>query len=118
MPPEVEDRASLLDMLIFAREAMAFVHGRKRLDLDQDRGFLRSLERVLELVGEAARRISLVTREAHPAIPWKDIIGMRNIIAHEYGKVDLDEIWKATQQDVPRLVATLEEVVASLPLPE
>lgn len=43
---------------------------------------------------------------------------MRNIIAHEYGKVDLDEIWKATQQDVPRLVAALEELVASLPLPE
>lgn len=118
MPPEIEDRASLYDMLVFAREALAFARGRKREDLDQDRGFLRSLERVLELIGEAARRISPATREKHPAIPWKDIIGMRNIIAHEYGKVDLDEIWKATQQDVPRLAAALEEIVATLPLPE
>ena len=118
MPPEIEDQASLYDMLMFAREAMSFARGRKRVDLDQDRGFLRSLERVLELIGGAARRISQATREEHPAIPWKDIIGMRNIIAHEYGKVDLDEIWKATQQDVPRLAAALEEIVATLPLPE
>lgn len=101
MPPEIEDRASLFDMLVFAREAMTFVRGRKRVDLDLDRGFLRALERVLELIGEAARRISLATREAYPAIPWKDIIGMRNIIAHEYCEVDLDEIWKTMQQDVP-----------------
>jgi uncharacterized protein with HEPN domain len=118
MPPEIEDRASLFDMLVFAREAMAFARGRKRVDLDRDRGFLRSLERVLELIGEAARRISLETQEAYPAIPWKDIIGMRNIIAHEYGKVDLDEIWKTMQEDVPRLVATLEELVSTLPIPE
>lgn len=43
---------------------------------------------------------------------------MRNIIAHEYGEVDLDEIWKAMQQDVPRLVATLEELVSTLPNPQ
>lgn len=117
MPPDVRDRASLLDMLEFAREAVAFAHGRKRSDLDRDRSFLRSLERVLELIGEAARRISEATRDAHPAIPWQDIIGMRNIIAHEYGKIDLDEIWKATQADVPKLVSALEGIVASLPPP-
>ena len=72
---------------------MAFARGRKREDLDQYGGFLCALERVLELIGEAARRITPATRETHPAIPWKDIIGMRNIIAHEYGKVDFDEIW-------------------------
>lgn len=43
---------------------------------------------------------------------------MRNIIAHEYGKIDLDEIWKAAQEDVPRLVAALEKLVATLPPPE
>lgn len=95
-------------MLEFAREAVAFA---------QDRGFLRSLERVLELIGEAARRISAATREAHPALPWQDIIGMRNIIAHEYGKIDLDEIWKATQADVPELVLALERIVVGLPPP-
>ena len=117
MLPEVEDRASLLDMLEFAREALAFSRGRKRADLDQDRAFLRALERTLELIGEAARRISAVTRETYPKIPWQDIIGMRNIIAHEYGKIDLDEIWKAVQADVPELVMALEKIVANLPPP-
>lgn len=68
MPPEIEDRASLFDMLVFAREAMAFARGRKRVDLDQDRGFLRSLERVLELIGEAARRISPATQQDVPRL--------------------------------------------------
>jgi len=60
-----------------------------------------ALERDLQLIGEAARRISLATSEANTAIPWKDIIGKRNTIANEYGEVDLDEIWKTMQQDVP-----------------
>ena len=116
MPPEVDDRASLVDMLEFAREVVAFARSRSRADLDRDKALLRSLERALELVGECARRMSLVTREAHPSIPWQDIIGMRNIIAHEYGRVDRDEIWKTVQRDAPRLVSALEEIVAKLSL--
>lgn len=94
MPPDDEDRASLVDMLGFAREVVEFSRGRRRADLDHDRAFLRALERALELVGECARRISAGTRRAHPAVPWQDIVGMRNVIAHEYGRVDLDEIWR------------------------
>ena len=104
-------------MLEFAREVVDFARGRSRTDLDSDRAFLRSLERVLELLGECSRRISPKTRQAHPAIPWQDIIGMRNIIAHEYGKIDLDEIWKTVQSDAPKLLSALEEIVARLPPP-
>jgi uncharacterized protein with HEPN domain len=80
-----------------------------------DLAFLRAL--ALELVGECARRISPVTRQAHPAVPWQDIVGMRNIIAHEYGRVDLDELWKTAERDAPRLVSALEAIVAALPPP-
>lgn len=117
MPPDDEDRASLVDMLGFAREVVAFSRGRQRADLDRDRAFLRALERALELVGECARRISPGTRQAHPAVPWRDIVGMRNVIAHEYGRVDLDEIWKTAERDAPRLVSALESIVAALPPP-
>ena len=117
MPPDDEDRASLVDMLGFAREVVEFSRGRQRADLDRDRAFLRALERALELVGECARRISPGTRQAHPAVPWRDIVGMRNVIAHEYGRVDLDEIWKTAERDAPRLVAALESIVAVLPPP-
>jgi uncharacterized protein with HEPN domain len=50
-------------------------------------------------------------------IPWRDIIGMRNIIAQEYGRVDLDELWKTAERAAPRLVSTLEAIVAALPPP-
>jgi uncharacterized protein with HEPN domain len=108
MPPEREDSASLVDMLGFAREVVTFARGRNRTDLDNDRALLRSLERSLELVGECARRISAATREAHPEVPWQDIVGMRNIIAHEYGRVDLDEIWRTALRDAPKLVVALQ----------
>jgi uncharacterized protein with HEPN domain len=104
-------------MLGFAHEVVAFVHGRVRSDLDHGRALLRSLERALELVGECARRISPATRQAYQTVPWQDIIGMRNIIAHEYGRVDLDEIWKTAERDAPLLVSALKAIVATLPPP-
>jgi uncharacterized protein with HEPN domain len=61
MLPDGRDPASLVDMLAFAREVVAFIRGRKREELDSDRAFLRSLERSLELVCECARRISVGT---------------------------------------------------------
>jgi uncharacterized protein with HEPN domain len=117
MFPDERDPAVLVDMLGFAREAVAFIQGRKREDLDSDRALLRSLERSLELVGECARRISVGTREANPSIAWRDIIGMRNIIAHEYGRVDPDELWTTAIRDAPVLVSELETIVAALPPP-
>ena len=117
MQPDEEDRASLVDMLGFAREVVAFARGRTRPELDRDRALLRALGRALELVGECARRISSGTRQSHPVVPWQDIVGMRNIIAHEYGRVDLDEIWKTAERDAPRLVSVLEAIVAALPPP-
>jgi uncharacterized protein with HEPN domain len=117
MPPEKDERATLVDMLEFGREVCSFVEGRTRQDLDVDRTLLRALERVLELVGECARRIPEGTRLAYPSIPWRAMIGMRNIIAHDYGRVNLDLIWRTAQRDIPPVVAALEKIVASLPPP-
>jgi uncharacterized protein with HEPN domain len=117
MPPEKDERAALVDMLEFAREVCAFVDGRSRQDLDIDRTLLRALERTLELVGECARRIPENTRLAHPSIPWRAMVGMRNIIAHDYGRVNLDLIWRTAQRDMPPVVAALEVVVRTLPPP-
>lgn len=118
MLPEKDDRATLVDMLEFVREIGTFVEGRSRRDLDTDRTLLRALERMLELVGECARRVSESTRNAHPSIPWRAMIGMRNIIAHEYGRVDLDLVWRTVQRDMPPVAEALELVAASLPPPQ
>lgn len=117
MPREKNERAVLLDMLEFAREVVSFVQGRTRQDLDADRTLLRALERALELVGECARRVPEEVRSEHPVVPWKAIVGMRNIIAHEYGRVDLDQLWTTAHRDMPPLVFALEKIVASMPPP-
>jgi len=88
MRPEERDAAHLWDMLQAAREveAMMGVH-----DLDAfltNRMLLRAIERSVEIIGEAARRVSVTFTEAHPEIPWRKIIGQRNILAHEYGQID------------------------------
>ncbi len=70
-----------------------------------------SLVRCIEVVGEAASQISPAFREAHPNIPWPQIIGMRNRLIHAYFDVDLDRVWDTITDDLPPLIAALERLV-------
>ena len=70
-----------------------------------------ALERSMELIGEAARRVSSSFREKHPEIPWKEMIGLRNIRAHEYGRVDHAQLHATAIKDVPALIAALEKLL-------
>lgn len=65
----------------------------------------------LEIIGEAANRISVEFRNQHPEIPWRDMAGMRNILVHAYDKVELDQVWRATQESVPKLIESIEPLV-------
>lgn len=65
------------------------------------------------VVGEAANRVSQNLQARHPNIPWKDIIGMRNMLAHQYDDVDIDEVWDVVSQDIPELIALLEPLLKS-----
>jgi uncharacterized protein with HEPN domain len=60
--------------------------------------------RELQVIGEAARMISEKTKQAHPDVPWYQIVGMRNRLIHEYFGVDLDAVWKTVTQDLRVLV--------------
>ena len=59
--------------------------------------------REVGIVGEAARKISLPLQQAHPEIPWAKIIGMRNVLIHDYFEVDVKEVWKTIRSDLPVL---------------
>ena len=67
----------------------------------------------LQIIGEAARALSKEVRDAHPKVPWSDVIGMRNILVHEYFSVDLDEIWDTAVNDLPSLRLQVEEMLRS-----
>ena len=67
--------------------------------------------RRLEMIGEAARRISEPTRTAHPEVPWQEMIGLRNILIHEYDDVELLIVWHTVRDELPRIIFTLEAIL-------
>ncbi len=91
------------------RVALTFVEGHSREDLDNDRMLELALIKAVEIVGEAASQTSEPTRNALWTVPWTDIIGMRRVLVHEYFNVDLDILWTTVQQDLPELIAVLQD---------
>jgi uncharacterized protein with HEPN domain len=68
----------------------------------------------LQIIGEAARSLSSATRNQHPKVPWSQIIGMRNILTHNYFEIDLDIVWAVVEQELPNLKQSFEEILRSL----
>jgi uncharacterized protein with HEPN domain len=115
MPPDDRDMAHLWDMLDNAQAAIEFVSGREYSDLENDRMFRNAVERSLEIIGEAARRTSDTTRDAHPEIRWRSMIGLRNILAHEYDQVRYEIVWRICQEELPKLVQHLRSIGVEYP---
>ncbi len=65
----------------------------------------------IEVIGEAASRISNSFRDTCPELPWRDIVGMRHRMVHGYFEIDLDRVWKTVQEDLPKLIAVIEKLV-------
>jgi uncharacterized protein with HEPN domain len=77
----------------------------------------RAVERSVEIVGEAARKISESGRAAMPQIAWPAIIATRHIIAHEYSEVDHTKLWRITTTHLPPLIGQIEQILADHPPP-
>ncbi len=82
--------------------------GKSRQSLDDDRMLVLALVKSIEIIGEAASKLSVSTREEIPTLPWAEIIGMRNRLIHAYFDVDLDRLWDTVNYDLPPLIALLE----------
>ena len=102
-------------MLDAAREAVSFANGRSRADLDSNRMLALSLVKCIEIVGEAAARISEDTRQQPSQVPWLDIVGMRNRLIHAYFDIDLDRVWDTVESDLPFLITQLEALLSVEP---
>ncbi len=95
----------------YGREAVRMIEGKTRNDLDNDRKLELALTRLVEIVGEAAGRVSDEGRAKIPAIPWKDIAGMRNRLAHGYADINLDVLWQVIVSDLPPMILELEKAL-------
>ncbi|MPZ46616.1 MAG: DUF86 domain-containing protein [Betaproteobacteria bacterium] len=102
-----DDRIRIQHMIEAAEACVQFISGRGRMDLDSDRMLLFAVIRGIEIIGEAASKVSEETRSDTPAIPWKAIIGMRNRVIHAYFDIDRDILWKAAAEEIPVLLSML-----------
>ena len=105
------DKAYLLDILIAARKALQFLEGMTWEAFVKSELHQNAIMRPLEIIGEAAGRVSQGTRDAHPEIPWEQMIGMRNRLIHEYFRVNLTTVWKTVQNDLPSLIEMVEPLI-------
>ncbi|HEX73257.1 MAG TPA: DUF86 domain-containing protein [Candidatus Hydrogenedentes bacterium] len=117
MPLDVKDATCLWDMLDAARAATEFTAGQRYEHFIADRKTRNAVERNLEIIGEAARRVSARVRENHPGIPWKSMIGFRNLLAHEYGEIRYEIVWSVVQEKLPPLIRQLEAMNVDCPPP-
>jgi uncharacterized protein with HEPN domain len=105
------DLVRVRHMLDSGREALSYIAGHQRADLEHDRMLVHALVRCIEIIGEAASRTSAECRTEIATIPWIDIVGMRNRLIHAYFDINLDLVWDTVQDDLPPLIAELEKIV-------
>jgi len=105
------DSNRIRHMLDAIQEALGFVQGKSRQDLDRDRMLVLSLVKEVEIIGEAAVKVDPVIKARYPEIPWQDMALMRNRLIHAYFDVDLDVVWETVQHDLPELKRKLEAIL-------
>ena len=105
------DDAYLLDIVIAARKVLRYVEGVTLEGFRNGEVLQDAVVRNLQILGEAARKISEELRQQHPEIPWSQIIGMRNRLVHEYFRVDVERVWETVTEDLPALLAAIEPLV-------
>ena len=108
-----DPHVSLCQMRDHAREAMQLAQGSTREGFLADRTINLAVVRLLEIVGEAASRIPQSERDKYPQIPWGQVVGLRNRLAHGYDRVDLEIVWQIVTRHLPSLV-TIHGVVSML----
>ena len=114
MRPEERDAAHVWDMLSAARLSRELLEGVTREAYLRERMRQLALERTLELLGEAARRVSDAFQSAHPQVEWRSLVGQRNVLAHEYGVIDQARLYRTGKESVPGLIEVLEKILEKL----
>ena len=106
-----EDEIRLRHMLDAAREALVFAEGLEYGAFEKNREKILVLAKEIEIIGEAANKVSEPVRSTIGEIPWVDIIGMRHRLVHAYFEIDPEILWKTVQEALPPLIETLATVL-------
>ena len=109
---ELDDNARLRYMLDAGLEALSFVEGKTRSTVESNRMLSLALVKEIEIIGEAASKISKEFQEANPQLPWPAIVGMRNRLVHAYFDIDYDRLWDTVNHAVPPLIAELQKILS------
>lgn len=107
--------AALNDILAAARDAQQFAVGIDLAAFLADRKTQFAVVRALEIVGEAAKRISQEVRDQYPAVPWRSMTGIRDRLVHDYEHVNVEVVWQTVTDDVPELIRLFESIVPPAP---
>lgn len=106
-----DDQVYIGHMIDLCERIAARAAGLSRDAYDADENLQLALTHLIQTLGEAARKVGTSTREAHPAIPWTEIVGMRHRIVHDYLDVDLDLVWDVAVVEIPALRERLAAVL-------
>jgi len=105
-----DDEIRIRHMIEAAEAIIRFIDARQRADLDSDQMLLFALTRAVEIIGEAASKLSEETRTTASAVPWRAIVAMRNRLIHGYYDIDRDILWKTVREEIPALLLLLRAV--------
>ena len=106
-----DDLVRLRHMLDAANEALDFTRDKTRDDLDNERMLLLSVTKLIEIIGEAANKVTDQVQAEHPEIDWTSIVGMRHKLSHGYFEIDNDIVWATITEDLPPLIEALEGIL-------
>lgn len=115
MRTELDDPAYIRDMLEAAEDVMSFLKNVTRSQFLRDKKLQAAVERKIEIIGEAARKVTGSFKSTHNDIPWRPIIALRNIVAHDYGDVEQEKMWEIAKNRIPVLVGKLANILPPPP---
>ncbi|MEI8230032.1 MAG: DUF86 domain-containing protein [Candidatus Peregrinibacteria bacterium] len=102
-----DDRLYIWDMVQAGRSILRYLEGKTESDLVEDQMLFDAVVRQFQVLGEAANKLSESRKAALPGVPWSDVIGMRNMIVHEYSGIDVPTIWRTAREDLPLMLSVL-----------
>lgn len=108
---KLDDKIRIQHMIDAAEEALSFVSDKSEKEFNKNRMLVLSIIKEIEIIGEAASKISEETKLRYNNIPWQDIVGMRNRLIHGYFDVNIKLVWNTIKNDLPSLLKSLKEII-------